>query len=47
MGIKGNLRKDDVKGGLDGLVDEMERKEIGRLERVGEMWLIEGGRKKG
>ena len=47
MGIKANFTKEDVKKRFDSFLDEIERKQISRLQRLGEMWLIEARSNKG
>lgn len=47
MGIKANFTKDDVKARFDAFLDEIQRKQIARLQRLGEMCLIEARTNKG
>lgn len=47
MGIKANFTKDDVKKRFDAFLDMVERKQIERLQRLGEMCLIEARNNKG
>lgn len=41
MGITANFTKDDVRARFDAFLDEIERKQIERLQKLGEMCLIE------
>ena len=41
MGVKANFTKEDVKRRFDAFLDEIERKQIARLQRLGEMCLTE------
>lgn len=47
MGIKANFTKNDIKKRLDAFVDMVEQKQIERLQRLGEMCLIEARSNKG
>lgn len=47
MGIKANFTKNDIKKRLDAFVDMVEQKQIERLQRLGEMCLIEARMNKG
>ena len=47
MGIKANFTKEDVKRRFDAFLDEIERKQIARLQRLGEMCLTEARNNKG
>lgn len=47
MGITANFTKDDVKARFDAFLDEIQRKQIARLQRLGEMCLIEARTNKG
>lgn len=47
MGIKANFSKDDLRARFDAFLDEIERKQIARLQRLGEMCLIEARTNKG
>ena len=47
MGIKANFTKEDVKRRFDAFLDEVERKQITRLQRLGEKCLIEARTNKG
>lgn len=47
MGIKANFTKDDLRKRLDAFLDEVEKKQIARLQRLGEMCLIEARSNKG
>lgn len=47
MGIKANFTKEDVKKRFDAFLDEIERKQISRLQQLGEMCLIEARSNKG
>lgn len=47
MGIKANFTKNDIKKRLDAFVDMVEQKQIERLQRLGEMCLIEARNNKG
>lgn len=47
MGIRANFSKDDVKARFDAFLQEVERKQIERLQRLGEMCLIEARNNKG
>lgn len=47
MAIKTNFTKDDVKARLDAFLDEIQRKQIARLQQLGEMCLIEARTNKG
>lgn len=47
MGIKANFTKDDVKKRFDAFLDMVEQKQIARLQRLGEMCLIEARSNKG
>ena len=47
MGIKANFSKEDLRARFDAFLDEIERKQIARLQRLGEMCLIEARTNKG
>ena len=47
MGIKANFTKDDVRKQFDAFLDMVEQKQIERLQRLGEMCLIEARNNKG
>lgn len=47
MGVKANFTKEDVKRRFDAFLDEIERKQIARLQRLGEMCLTEARNNKG
>ena len=47
MGIKANFTKDDVRKRFDAFLDMVEQKQIARLQRLGEMCLIEARNNKG
>lgn len=47
MGIKANFTKDDVRNRFDAFLNEIEKKQIARLQRLGEMCLIEARNNKG
>lgn len=47
MGVKANFTKADVKMRIDAFLDEIEKKQIARLQRLGEMCLIEARSNKG
>lgn len=47
MGIKANFTKDDVRKQFDEFLDMVEQKQIARLQRLGEMCLIEARNNKG
>ena len=47
MGVTANFTKDDVRKRLDAFLDEIEKKQIARLQRLGEMCLIEARTNKG
>lgn len=47
MGVTPNFTKADVKKRIDAFLDEIERKQIARLQRLGEMCLIEARNNKG
>lgn len=47
MGIKANFTKDDVRKRFDAFLDMVEQKQIARLQRLGEMCLIEARSNKG
>ena len=47
MGVTANFTKADVKKRIDAFLDEIERKQIARLQRLGEMCLIEARNNKG
>lgn len=47
MAIKTNFTKDDVKARFDAFLDEIQRKQIARLQQLGEMCLIEARTNKG
>ena len=47
MGIKANFTKDDVRKRFDAFLDMVEQKQIERLQRLGEMCLIEARSNKG
>ena len=47
MGIKANFTKNDIQKRLDAFVDMVEKKQIARLQRLGEMCLIEARSNKG
>lgn len=47
MAIKPNFTKDDVRKRFDAFLNEIEKKQIARLQRLGEMCLIEARTNKG
>lgn len=47
MAIKPNFTKDDVRKQFDAFLNEIEKKQIARLQRLGEMCLIEARTNKG
>lgn len=47
MAIKANFTQDDVRKRFDAFLDEVEKKQIARLQRLGEMCLIEARTNKG
>lgn len=47
MGIKANFTKDDVRNRFDAFLNEIKKKQIDRLNRLGEMCLIEARNNKG
>lgn len=47
MGIKANFTRDDVKHRFDAFLEEIEKKQIERLQMLGEMCLIEAHEHKG
>ena len=47
MGIKANFTKDDVRNRFDAFLNEIEKKQIARLQRLGERCLIEARNNKG
>ena len=47
MGIKANFTKEDVRARFDAFLEEIQRKQIARLQRLGEMCLIEARTNKG
>lgn len=47
MAIKPNFTKDDVRKRFDAFLNEIEKKQIGRLQRLGEMCLVEARTNKG
>lgn len=47
MGVTANFTKADVKKRIDAILDEIERKQIARLQRLGKMCLIEARNNKG
>ena len=47
MGIKANFTKDDVRNRFDAFLNEIEKKQIARLQRLGEMCWIEARNNKG
>lgn len=47
MGVKANFTKADLKERFDAFLDMVERKQIERLQRLGEMCLIEARNNKG
>ncbi len=47
MGIKANFTKDDVRKRFDAFLNMVEQKQIERLQRLGEMCLIEARNNKG
>ena len=47
MGIKANFTKDDVRNRFDAFLNEIEKKQIAHLQRLGEMCLIEARNNKG
>ena len=47
MGIKANFTQDDVRKRFDAFLAEIEKKQIDRLNRLGEMCLIEARNNKG
>lgn len=47
MAIKPNFTKDDVRKRFDAFLNEIEKKQIARLQRLGEMCLVEARTSKG
>lgn len=47
MAIKPNFTKDDVRKQFDAFLNEIEKKQIARLQRLGEMCLVEARTNKG
>lgn len=47
MAIKPNFTKDDVRKRFDAFLNEIEKKQIARLQRLGEMCLVEAKTNKG
>lgn len=47
MAIKPNFTKDDVRERFDAFLNEIEKKQIARLQRLGEMCLVEARTNKG
>ena len=47
MAIKPNFTKDDVRKRFDAFLNEVEKKQIARLQRLGEMCLVEARTNKG
>lgn len=47
MAIKPNFTKDDVRKRFDAFLNEIEKKQIARLQRLGEMCLVEARKNKG
>lgn len=47
MAIKSNFTKDDVRKRFDAFLNEIEKKQIARLQRLGEMCLVEARTNKG
>lgn len=47
MAIKTNFTKDDVRKRFDAFLNEIEKKQIARLQRLGEMCLVEARTNKG
>ena len=47
MAIKPNFAKDDVRKRFDAFLNEIEKKQIARLQRLGEMCLVEARTNKG
>lgn len=47
MAIKPNFTKDDVRKRFDSFLNEIEKKQIARLQRLGEMCLVEARTNKG
>lgn len=47
MAIKPNFTKDDVRKRFDAFLNEIEKKQIARLQRLGEMCLVEARTNKG
>ena len=47
MAIKPNFTKDDVRKRFDAFLNEIEKKQISRLQRLGEMCLVEARTNKG
>lgn len=47
MGIKANFTKDDVRNRFNAFLNEIEKKQIARLQRLGEMCLVEARTNKG
>ena len=47
MAIKPNFTKDDVRKRFDAFLNEIEKKQIARLQRLGEMCLVEARSNKG
>lgn len=47
MGVTANFTKDDVKARFDAFLEEIQKKQIARLQRLGEMCLIEARTNKG
>lgn len=47
MGIKANFTKGDIRARIDAFLDEIQKKQIARLQELGEMCLIEARTNKG
>ena len=47
MGIKANFTQEDVRKRFDAFLSEIEKKQIARLQRLGEMCLVEARNNKG
>ena len=47
MGIKANFTQEDVRKRFDAFLNEIEKKQIARLQRLGEMCLVEARTNKG
>ena len=47
MGIKANFTREDVRKRFDAFLNEIEKKQIARLQRLGEMCLVEARTNKG